>query len=128
MIITTEGKQLHGKAQKEYERLQAIESLRDLFAGDQYPKVHTITRHVSASGMTRDISLVYVKGSSIHNITYTAALALEWQLSEQSGNRAIRVKGTGMDMGFHTVYTLSRILYGQTVGDDAGYKLQQAWL
>jgi hypothetical protein len=78
--------------------------------------------------MTRDISLIYVKGSSIHNITYTAALALEWQLSEQSGNRAIRVKGTGMDMGFHTVYTLSRILYGQTVGDDAGYKLQQAWL
>ena len=33
-----------------------------------------------------------------------------------------------MDMGFHTVYTLSRVLYRDTLEGDAGYKLQQAWL
>jgi hypothetical protein len=33
-----------------------------------------------------------------------------------------------MDMGFHTVYTLSSVLYRGTVDGDAGYKLAQAWL
>jgi hypothetical protein len=116
------------KAAAELERSEAIERLRDLFAGDSKPVIHTITRHVSASGMTRDISLIYVKEGAIHNITYSAALALDWKLSEKSGNRAIRVQGTGMDMGFHTVYTLSRVLYRDTVEGDAGYALSQAWL
>lgn len=129
MITTeTQSKKLYGRALKEYERVQAIEKLRDLFAGDEKPVIHTITRHVTASGMTRDISLIYVKGGAIHNITYWAALALEWQLSEKSGNRAIRVSGCGMDMGFHTVYTLSRVLYRNTTESDAGYILSQAWL
>ena len=127
-VLNAQGKELHGKALKEYERVEAIESLRDLFAGDNSPVIHTILRHVSASGMTRDISLIYVKSGAIHNITYSAALALEWALSERSGNRAIRVQGVGMDMGFHTVYTLSRVLYRGTVETDAGYILSQAWL
>ena len=126
--LDVQGKELHGKALKEFNRVESIERLLSLFAGDQYPKIHTITRHVSASGMTRDISLIYVKGSAIHNITYSAALALEWPLSEKSGNRAVRVSGCGMDMGFHLVYTLSSVLYRDTVEGDAGYKLQQAWL
>ncbi len=116
------------KAAAELERSESIERLRELFAGDEYPKIHTITRHVSSSGMTRDISLIYVKGGAIHNITYSAALALGWPLSEKSGHRAIRVSGAGMDMGFHTVYTLSNVLYRGAVEGDAGYKLQQAWL
>jgi hypothetical protein len=117
------------RAAAELESGQAIERLRELFAGNiNKPVIHTITRHVSASGMTRDISLVYVKGGEIHNITYSAALALGWPLSEKSGSRAIRVSGAGMDMGFHTVYTLSRVLYRDTVEGDAGYLLSQAWL
>jgi hypothetical protein len=127
-VLNAQGKELHGKALKEYERVQAIESLRDLFAGDNSPVIHTIIRHVSASGMTRDISLIYVKEGAIRNITYTAALALEWPLSEKNGSRAIRVSGVGMDMGFHTVYTLSSVLYRGTVEIDAGYILSQAWL
>ena len=121
-------KPLSKKALAELEKSEAIERLRELLAGDAYPKIHTITRHVSASGMTRDISLIYVKGGAIHNLTYSAALALGWPLSEKSGNRAIRVTGAGLDMAFHTVYTLSSVLYRGTVDGDAGYKLQQAWL
>ena len=121
-------KTLTKKAAAELERSESIERLRTLFAGDEYPKIHTITRHVSSSGMSRDISLIYVKGGAIFNITYSAALALGWPLSEKSGNRAIRVSGAGMDMGFHTVYTLSSVLYRDAVEGDAGYKLQQAWL
>jgi hypothetical protein len=116
------------KAAAELERSESIERLRTLFAGDDKPVIHTITRHVSSSGMTRDISLIYVKGGQLFNITYSAALALEWPLSEKSGYRAIRVSGAGMDMGFHTVYTLSRVIYRDTLEGDAGYKLQQAWL
>lgn len=126
--LDIQGKELHGKALKEFERKESIERLRKLFIGDDAPVIHTITRHVSASGLTRDISLIYIKGSTIHNITYSAALALEWPLSEKSGNRAVRVSGAGMDMGFHTVYTLSRVLYRDIQGTDAGYCLRQAWL
>jgi hypothetical protein len=124
-------KPLSKRAQKESERIEAIERLRKLFAEDKNPLLHTITRSVSASGMTRDISLVYVKGGHIHNVTYSAALALDWNLSEKSGNRAIKVSGCGMDMGFHLVYTLSRVLYRDVIDPsqgDAGYHLLQAWL
>lgn len=116
------------KAAAELERSESIERLRELFAGDNKPVIHTITRHVSASGITRDISLIYVTASSIYNITYSAALALGWPLSEKSGYRAIRVSGAGMDMGFHTVYTLSNVLYRGAVEGDAGYYLKQEWL
>lgn len=121
-------KPLTKKAAAELERSESIERLRTLFAGDNKPVIHTITRHVSASGMTRDISLIYVKGGAIHNITYSAALALGWPLRDKNGNRAIKVEGVGMDMGFHTVYTLSRVLYRDTVEGDAGYYLKQEWL
>lgn len=122
-------KPLTKKALAELEKSEAVERLRELFAGNiNKPVIHTITRHVSASGMSRDISLIYIKGGAIHNITYSAALALGWPISEKSGNRAIKVSGCGMDMGFHTVYTLSRVLYRDAVEGDAGYKLQQAWL
>jgi hypothetical protein len=33
-----------------------------------------------------------------------------------------------MDMGFHTVYTLSSVLFRGTVEGDAGYTLKQEWL
>ncbi len=121
-------KPLSKKAAAELERSESIERLRTLFAGEESPVIHTITRHVSASGMTRDISLIYVKGGAAFNITYSAALALGWPLSEKSGHRAIRVSGTGMDMGFHTVYTLSSVVYRGHADSDAGYLLKQEWL
>ena len=121
-------KTLSKAALKELEKNESIERLRKLFAGDAKPVIYTINRHTSASGMSRDISLLYVKGGAIHNITYSASLALGWPLSEKSGNRAIRVSGTGMDMGFHTVYTLSSVLFRGTVEGDAGYTLKQEWL
>jgi hypothetical protein len=110
------------------EQVESIERLRQLFAGDKNPTLHTILRHVSASGMTRDISLVYVKDGQLYNVTYSAALALGWPLSERSGYRAIRVGGCGMDMGFHLVYTLSSVLFRNSTDSDAGYTLKQEWL
>lgn len=89
-------------------------------------KVYTILRHVSSSGMSRDISLVIAQGDEIIDITYYASHALEDRLIESKGHRAIRVNGCGMDMGFHLVYNLSSVLFkGQ---DRAGYVLKQGWL
>jgi hypothetical protein len=89
-------------------------------------KVYTILRHVSSSGMSRNISLVIANGDEVIDITYYAAHALEDKLIESKGHRAIRVNGCGMDMGFHLVYNLSSVLFaGQ---DRAGYVLKQAWL
>jgi hypothetical protein len=92
----------------------------------QGSKVYTILRHVSSSGMSRDISLVIAQGDEIIDITYYASHALEDRLIESKGHRAIRVNGCGMDMGFHLVYNLSSVLFaGQ---DRAGYVLKQGWL
>jgi hypothetical protein len=94
--------------------------------------VYTVLRSVSSSGMSRTISLKVAKGGQILDLTYYASVILDWPLVEKNGSRAIRVGGCGMDMGFHTVYTLARVLFrdkyeGQADAVDAGYSLQQAW-
>ena len=88
--------------------------------------VYTILRRVSASGMTRAISLKIVKDGELIDITYTAAKALGEKVVEVNGQNAIRVQGCGMDMGFHLVYNLASILFaGQ---ERAGYELKQRWI
>ena len=89
-------------------------------------KFYTIMRHVSSSGMSRNISLVIANGDEVIDITYYASHALEGRLIESKGHRAIRVNGCGMDMGFHLVYSLSSVLFA---GEDrAGYKLSHRWI
>jgi hypothetical protein len=117
------------KAMLEHQNQQVAKNqLLSILAGDVLPKVYTLGRHVSTSGMSRDISLYVVRNNELFNITYYASVALGWKLVERNGSRAIRVTGAGMDMGFHTVYTLSSVLYRGTVEDDAGYKLSQEWM
>jgi hypothetical protein len=116
------------KEQTREEHLMACDYLRELFAGDDKPEIRTVLRHVTSSGMSRDISLFYVKNNQILNITYYAARAIGWRNVERNGSGAVRVGGCGMDMGFHLVYTLSRTLYASSDGVDAGYRLAQRWL
>jgi hypothetical protein len=105
----------------------AIERLTDhyLSPGDT---VYTLVRHISASGMSRDISLFVARNGEINDITFYAAHVIGWRLVERNGRRAIRVSGAGMDMGFHTVYTLSSVIYRGAVEGDAGYALRHEWL
>jgi hypothetical protein len=103
------------------ERLSAM-----LTPGDT---VYTMVRSVSTSGMSRTMSLYIVKDNRLVNITYYAAHALEWPLVEKNGSRVLRVGGAGMDMGFHAVYTLSRVLFAAIMpSGDAGYALKQEWI
>jgi hypothetical protein len=129
MTTTEETKPLTHKqlVEAQLER-EAREHLVELFAGDDKPKVLTLNRHVSSSGMSRDISVFYVKDNQILNITYSVAKAMGWKLVERNGSRAIKVGGCGMDMGFHLVYTLSTVLYRGSIESDPGYHLNQSWL
>ncbi len=113
------------KALKQQVRDAAREDLRELFAKQKDPTVYTVLRHVSASGMSRDISLLVVDGERLRNITYLAAQAMGGKVREVRGHWAIRVGGCGMDMGFHLVYGLSSAVYGHE--NDGGYTLSHEW-
>lgn len=98
--------------------------LRDMLGTT--PNVYTILRSVSASGMSRHISLKIVHKGELIDITYLSARVLGDKVSEKLGFNTIRVNGCGMDMGFHLTYNLSSVLYA---GEDrAGYVIKQRWI
>lgn len=118
-------KTLSKRAQAQLDRDYAIERLLTHYLKPG-TKVYTILRHVSSSGMSRNISLVIANGDEVIDITYYASHALGDKLIESKGHRAIRQNGCGMDMGFNLVYNLSSVLFaGQ---ERAGYVLKQAWI
>ena len=98
------------------ERLEAIEYLRGILPPGS--TVYTVLRHVSRSGMYRSIDL-YVLDVDEHGhpgrrwISSYAARACGWKLDKRD---AIGAGGCGMDMGFHLVSTLSRVLYPDGFG------------
>jgi hypothetical protein len=92
---------------KEVERQEAITRLKEMVKpGDT---LHTIVRHVSRSGMSRVID--------VYKLVDGDALRLSWSVADAIGepydrkNEGVRVGGCGMDMGFHVVYNLSRVLF-----------------
>lgn len=107
---------------QERERSRAY--LLEIFNAQEIPTVSTIIRHVSSSGMSRDISLVSVneRGQIINLAWHIDKVCTVGALKERNGSRVIRVNGAGMDMGFHLVYSLSSVLYGD------GYKIKQEWI
>jgi len=128
MTTATAPKKTTKKEQKALDVAYAREQLLTHYVSEG-DTVYTVLRSVSSSGMSRTISLKVAKDGKILDLTYYAAIVLDWPLVEVNGSRALRVGGCGMDMGFHTVYSLSRGLFreeGQT-SPDAGYALNQAW-
>jgi hypothetical protein len=68
----------------------------------------TILKHCSASGMKRVLSVVYIKNNEPYDISKSIAVLIGWRYS--SAHNGVIVSGVGMDVGFHLVETLSRIL------------------
>lgn len=91
--------------------------------------IYTVLRHVSNSGMTRDISLLLIRPGNkidIQNISY-AALEFFHDHGYNHYKRgkydiSIRTKRCGMDMGFEMVYNLSNLMFGD------GYALRHQWI
>ncbi len=111
---------LSKKAIKAQEREEAKAWILSLLEGQERPTAYTIIRKVSASGMSRQISVKVIKEGRLYDISYSVAKVLDWSLVQNAHN-AVRVSGCGMDMGFHLVSSLSHSLYG----DD--YTIRQEW-
>lgn len=89
------------------EKAEALEVLRNtLKPGDT---VYTIVRHVSSSGMSRVIDLLVFKNNQPQYISWAASKVMDWTYDRN--HDGLKVGGCGMDMCFHTVYTLGRYLF-----------------
>lgn len=128
-MTTATAKKMTKKEEKALDVAYAREQLLTHYVSEG-ATVYTVLRSVSSSGMSRTLSLKVAKDGKILDLTYYASIVLDWPLVEVNGSRALRVGGCGMDMGFHTVYTLSRVLFreeGEKMHCDAGYALNHAW-
>ncbi len=93
--------------------------------------VWCVVRNVSASGMSRTISMfvircepemnAYTGGVGVYQIHYNTANVLGWRYSQR--HEGVCVQGCGMDMGFHLVDCLSRAL-----GFTGSQTLKHRWL
>jgi hypothetical protein len=129
------GKPLSKAVQARTEQIEAIKELRELLKPGE--TVYTILRHVSASGMSRVIDLFIMRGNEPRRITWSVAQALGYAYDQK--REGLGVSGCGMDMGFHVVYSLARVIFndrviyqkkatGQVGSNDAGYLLNQRWM
>lgn len=100
------------------EREEAISRLKEYVRrGD---RVFTIARHVASSGMQRTIQLIVFKNKQPLYLGYNAAIALD--LPYDKKYEGVKIRGTGMDMGFHLVDYLSHVLFHKSGA------LKQEWL
>ncbi len=105
--------------ESDLQRQDDIEALRKEFPIGGV--VHTVLRHVSKSGMTRAISVVAVSGGESYDLSYRVARVLGYKIDPRWGG--LKVGGSGMDMGYHVAYSLSRALYSDgfpCTGEDHG--------
>ena len=72
--------------------------------------VYTIPRHVSRSGMTRDIGLVIFRPGGSLNLTWLASRLLGLPIGKRW--YGLRVSGCGMNMASGLVRDLSLTLFG----------------
>lgn len=105
-------------------RAEAVDRLRAMFPPGSIAA--TMVRHVSPSGMSRVIAVLGVDPTTgnISNVSHDVARVLGWSYDSDHGG--VYVTGCGMDMTFHTVYSLSRTIHAgkatnERNNDNAGY-------
>jgi len=102
---------------KQKEKQEAIEHLKEhIKKGDT---LYTKIVKVSPSGMSRQITVLDIKDQTPSYWSYYVSKVLDYKLKD---NGALFVKGCGMDMGFHVVYSLSQVLFND------GYAIKQRWI
>jgi len=129
-------KELYEKLNGEYERetIQWIRKTR--------PKIYTILRHVSNSGMLRVIDVYAIRNNQ--RIWLTPLVGKLTGYPRDKKRDGLRVGGCGMDMGFSIVYSFSRYVFPtgfyykknewhrnndpSKKDSDGGYALKQEWI
>lgn len=88
---------------KKQDQQNAITELNNILANVKTDTIYTVLRHVSASGMQREISVKLIDNDGrISHLDWLVSQALDMKL----GRQGVKVRGCGMDMGFHLVYNL----------------------
>ena len=108
------------------DKAESLKSLRKLCPPGT--EVFTILRHVSRSGMSRDISLYVMADGQPVDITWHVSKVLGQSMARRG--HAVKVGGCGMDMGFHLVHSLAYAIHG-VVGRphvSPGYTLRHSWM
>ena len=108
-IFQTESPEYHKQAEKlpqakgkELYRAQCIDKVKTML--ENVDTVYGIVRHVSASGMSRDIDLYIIADNRPVYLTEYASTILDYPMAK---NRGMKVGGCGMDMVFHCVSSLA---------------------
>jgi len=119
---------LSKKDQALADKAAAIESIKQIIAGDPKPVIYTLARSTRSGsyGISQNISLIYLKNSEPWNLTYYAGQILGLKVKNCDGYNVINNTGGGMDLGFDLIYSLSCYLYAGA--DRAGYVLSHRWL
>lgn len=117
---------LSKKAQAQQEKEEARAFLLSILESQKTPTLYTNLKHVSSSGMSRDMKVLAVIDGQIRDVTWYVATLGVGTLKERNGQRVIRVGGCGMDMGFHVVYTVSALLYGYE--ERGAYTIRHEWI
>ena len=89
------------KKDQETARVELDAILRD----NPSDTIYTVLRHVSNSGMKREISVKMIDAGRIIHLDYLVSTALGMKQGKHNG---IVVRGCGMDMGFHIVHNVLR--------------------
>lgn len=109
---------------KELEKQQAIDSLNNIF--DLMPQekrvIYCVLRSVSSTGMSRVIDFYTVINDKPQYLSGLIRMALGYRMAKNGG---LVVRGCGMDMGFHVVYSVASVLYG---GSRGGYEIKSEWI
>lgn len=125
-LTKKEGQTLR-KEQSKNELLKLVKPGQNIF---------TVCRHVSASGMSRRISLFVAMDDDMQCIDQYVSDVTSYKNSEKGG---LVASGCGMDMGFAIVYALGRALWPNGTPEphgtrngapdkDGGYALKHRWL
>ena len=98
------------------EQQSALNELTSILRDANVNTLYTVLRHVSTSGMQREISVKAVD-------TDKRLMHLDWLVStalhRKQGKQGIKVMGCGMDMGFHLV---------DHINSATGLKLRHEWV
>ena len=90
--------------------MNPLERLREVFPIGS--TVITVVRHVSASGMSRAVQVLGTDPETCEIEDYTHLL-ISAGLRKRFGNHpGVRVNGYGMDMAWHTTYSLAHDIHG----------------
>lgn len=86
-------------------KTEAAQELSNILKDISTDTIYTVIRHVSSSGMQREISVRMIDAGRIISLDWLVSNAMGIRIGNHNG---LVVKGCGMDMGFHLVDGINR--------------------